>query len=228
MCRADEMPQNQVVKSILLIAIAAFGAASQDGAPPKNPSGTITIPGNAKVTPGTDARERPLASIHEVWTVETPCECDKLTAKQEINGYIDRIRDGKSNKLTARDNVAKAVSGINRDSNPEVDNFLKDNPPDKDKSEAQFIPDIGKHGSSMYPKNLLKCAKLPGGKSSLDLTDEPGVDATAPTSVIDAIKVRLTFRTTILCDGKEIGSFVWHFTYDLPGGKPEVALGEIK
>jgi hypothetical protein len=219
------------LKVLLALPACLILSACQDGRRGEK-EGEVAEPlvriGEPKVTP--DPEDRAQVTVN--WPLQAPCPCEKVKATQEIKGYIEfEDQSGAKNKTTARAIVSKNISTIPAGASKEVDDFKSGpgDPTKPDKSESEFIPDIGKHGTSTYPPNLFKCENIAGGKSKLELTDQPGTTARAgPGKPWKTIKIRLVFRTTVHCDGKAIFSFIWHIKHDLPSGgtNPEVKLGE--
>jgi hypothetical protein len=217
---------------IIVLPLLLLSACDGDK---KDVTGDINVTTPPTVTPLQDDRG-PLASMKIVWSVQAPCACDKIKVRQEIKGYIERIdQDGKSGKLTARDLVEKATAGLDADKFPEVKAFRASKPvaPAKDNSETEYVPDIGGHGTSTYPPNLIMCTKVDDKKSKIELRDDPGVNSHAGASnPFKKIILHLTFRTTVTCDDKQIGQFIWHANYEIPPPSgtpaPDVGLGENK
>ena len=197
----------------------------QQPAGAKDPEVQVKI-GEPIVTP--DKEER--AQVEVRWPLQVPCSCELLKVRQEIKGYVELIdQSNAKNKKTARDIVRGKIDKITPGKNKEVDDFRKDAANNPDTSEKDFIPDIGKHGTSSYPKDLLKCEDLEGGSAKVELRDEPGTTARAgKDKPWKSISIRLVLRDTILCNDKVLFSFIWHLNYDLPpaGKKPDVKMGE--
>ena len=210
----------------------------------KPPTENSSVTGDIKITDGypkshalTTKRKKgekevelPIASVNVTWAVEAPCPCDKVEIKQEIKGYVEVVDpDGSKTTLTTKDIVEMAISGVPDAKGSEAYDVRHG----KENSKTEFIHDVGRNGSSTYPKNQIQCKKVDDKKSQAEFVDEPVTNAVvgADAPLYKEFNIRLTFRTIILCDKKEIGSFVWHIKYDLPesADRPkEVALGELK
>jgi hypothetical protein len=212
---------------VIVIACGTSLLLGQNAAQGKEPEVQIKI-SEPSATP--DAEER--AQVKVVWPLQVLCPCEALKVKQEIKGYIELTNQtGAKSKKTARDIVSGRIGGVAAGASKEVDDFRSGpgDPTKPDTSETEFIPDIGGHGTSTYPKDLMKCKDNAGKPSDVELTDEPGTTARAgPGKPWKNIQMRLVFRTTVLSKDKILFSFIWHVNYDLPpgAGKPDVNLGE--
>lgn len=212
----QQIPEHEAVKPT---------APPADGAPV---SGDIKIEGNKPASAEGEVKDgRPTGTVKVKWQLNAPCPPGQLAVKQEIKGYIEQVPvgEGPAVKITARDIVRKNVAGVPPGSSQEVDDIRDNTKPDN--SETNFVEDLSSKGSSTYPDDLISKAGKGDGTTDVTLKDDPGTSARVG-AVWKEIHVRLTFRTTVFCGNTKIGEFVWHVKYDLPGGTPEVGLGEIK
>jgi hypothetical protein len=168
----------------------------------------------------------PIASVRAKWAVLVDCPCDQCRVRQDIKGFVEFDTPDSKGSYTAKQIVEKTSQ---KSDTGEAKKAKKE---DSEKSKTEFIPDVGAHGSSWYPKEQLTCEKK-DKKSRLEFFDDPGTDAWvgegAP--LYRKYRFRLTFRTTFYCGEKEIGSILWHIKYHIPAstdGAKEVALGELK
>ena len=201
---------------VCVMALVSCQEADQAG----NAAKDMEVTGRAEVTP--DAEHRLQASIK--WPLKVRCTCEDLVVRQEIRGYMkfySTVEDPEPAEITARDIVNRQI-GFATEPTEEIERFRK-TLEEEDASRTEFIPDIGRWGTSQYPPELMLDCK-PGeeaGLVTLKLHDQPGSTARVG-NFYEKLELRLNFRVTVYCRDKRLGQYSWHFSYDLQRDKSPV------